>query len=429
LIFSVQEAKGLEYENVILVDFVSGHEAEFREIIAGVTVEDLHQEALRYNRAGDKSDKDAEIYKFYINSFYVAVTRAIKNIYIFERLSAHPALQLLQMQETKAEISVKETKSTREEWLNEARRLEEQGKYEQAEQIRAKYLGYEYLSPEQLEVVKTLALDPAKKESEVKRERKQLFQYAIHHRQYDWVDALAKLQFQRAILFMKEIRAERREYEKHLRLGDKFKVESVIQKYGVDFTCEGGASGLMMALQYGQAEIALDLVNKGASLTLADNSSRLAMDWLLASYIKNKRSNQKQFANEQTLIRCWRQVCPPAIEYEYGKRRFRVGSHSMLFFLIVLIRNTADSQPSKAKVVFNGGQETVVTGAFNMTELEQFAAMMPDEILPPYRKKRTYINSIMALHEKEKPSPYCKAAFLRVERGWYVLNPHLEMGK
>jgi homoserine kinase len=98
----------------------------------------------------------------------------------------------------------------------------------------------------------------------------------------------------------------------------------------------------------------------------------------------------------------------------------------MLFFLIVLIRNTADTQPTKARVVFNAGQETVVTGAFNMTELEQFAAMMPDEILPPYRKKRTYINSIMAMHEKERPSPYCKAAFVRVKRGWYVLNPQIK---
>ena len=425
LIFSVQEAKGLEYENVILVDFISGHEAEFREIIAGVTVEDLQQEELRYNRAGDKNDKDAEIYKFYINSFYVAVTRAIKNIYIFERLSAHPALQLLQMQETKDEISVKETKSTREEWLDEAQRLEKQGKHEQAEQIRAKYLGYEYLSPEQLEAVKTSALDPARKEAEVKKERKQLFQYAIHHRRYDWVDALAKLQFQRAILFMKEIRAERRDYEKHLRLGNKSKVESAIRKYGVDFTCDGGASGLMMALQYGQTELALDLVGKGASLTLADNSSRLAADYLIASYIKYKRSNQKhlQLASEQTLIRCWNRVCPPAIEYEYNNRRFRIGSHSMLFFLIILMRNTADDQPVRAKIVFPDGSEEHIGGTFDMTELEQFAAMIPDEILPPYRKKRTYINSIMALNEREKSSLYGKEAFLRVKRGKYSLNP------
>jgi hypothetical protein len=427
LIFSVQEAKGLEYENVILVDFISGSEAEFREIITGVTVDDLRQEELHYNRAGDKNDKDAEIYKFYINSFYVAVTRAIKNIYIFERLSNHPALKLLQMQETKAAINVKETKSTREEWLNEARRLEEQGKYEQAEKIRAKYLGYEYLSPEQLETVRTLALDPAKKETEVKRERKQLFQYAINHRQYDWVEALAKLQFQRAMLYMKELRVERREYEKHLRLGNKSGVEYIIQKYGVNFICDEGASGLMIALQYGQTELAFYLIDQGISITCVDNECRLALDYMFTSFIKNKRSNQKQshLANEQTLIRCWSKVCPPVIEYEYDNRLFRVSSHSMLFFLMRLMYNASDGNITKTKLVTADGQHELVTGSFNMYQLEQSVAMIPDEVLPPYRKKRSYINSIMALHERNKQSPYCKAAFLRIERGWYVLNPDI----
>jgi hypothetical protein len=431
LIFSVQEAKGLEYENVILMDFVSSNESEFREIIAGVTVEDLQQDELRYNRAGDKNDKDAEIYKFYINSFYVAVTRAIKNIYIFEKLSTHPVLKLLQMQETKAEISVKETKSTREEWLNEARRLEEQGKHEQAEQIRAKYLGYEYISQEQLETIKTLALDSAKKEAEVKKERKQLFQYAINHQQYEWVDALAKLQFQRAILYMKELRAERREYEKNIRLGNKVKVESIIQKYGIDFSCEGGVSGLMMALQYGQTDLAIEMINKNASHNRLDSTSRHAVDYLLTSYIKNKRLNQKQsqLADENTLMSCWSKICPVCIEYEYNNRKFRIGSHSMLFFLILLMRNASDTQSSKVKIIRQENEDTqeeYLLGTFNMSQLEQFAAMMPDEILPKYRKKRTYINSIMALHEKGKPSPYCKATFYRVERGVYILNPQID---
>jgi hypothetical protein len=95
----------------------------------------------------------------------------------------------------------------------------------------------------------------------------------------------------------------------------------------------------------------------------------------------------------------------------------------MLFFLILLLRNTADSQSSKVKVLT---REEYTTGTFNMTDLEQFAAMMPDEILPRYRKKRTYINSIMAMNERDKPSPYCKAAFRRVERGVYIMNPLLQ---
>lgn len=53
--------------------------------------------------------------------------------------------------------------------------MEEQGKHEQAEQIRARYLNYEYISPEQLEQIKLLALDPAKKEHEVKKKENNCF--------------------------------------------------------------------------------------------------------------------------------------------------------------------------------------------------------------------------------------------------------------
>ena len=425
LIFSIQEAKGLEYENVILTDFVSSHEAEFREITAGVSSEDLKQEELIYNRAGNKHDKDAEVYKFYINSFYVAVTRAVKNIYIFEQLANHPVLQLLQIQENKEGIQVSEAKSSKEEWLDEARRLEEQGKYEQAEQIRAKYLGYEYLSPEQLAIVCERALNPALKEAEVKRERKQLFQYAIHHHRYDWVEALAKLQFQRAILYMKEVRADRKEYEKNLRLGNKAKVQSTIQKYGIDFTVENNASGLMIALYHGQAEVALHLLSQGASTSLCDNSKRLALDYLLAAYLKNKKSKYKQtqLADEQTLIHCWEKTCPQALVYESENRQFRAGSHSMLFFLILLMRNTPETQRA---IRLEKGEIAKECLYFTMDDLSDYCALIPDEILPPYRKNRSYINSIMALNEVLKESPYCKEAFMRVQRGVYILNPEAD---
>jgi len=78
LVFSIHEAKGLEYENVILVNFVSRHETEFLEIIRGVSQDDLVKDEFQYNRSANKEDKEAEIYKFYINSLYVAITRAVK---------------------------------------------------------------------------------------------------------------------------------------------------------------------------------------------------------------------------------------------------------------------------------------------------------------------------------------------------------------
>ena len=426
LIFSIYEAKGLEYENVIITDFISSNEKEFREITSGLTTDDLKKEDLQYNRAADKHDKDAEVYKFYINSLYVAITRAVKNVYIFEHLADHPVLRLLQLQENKVGIQVSESKSSKEEWLEEARRLEIQGKYEQAEQIRAKYLGYEYLSPEELEIVRERALNPELKESEVKRERKQLFSYAVHHHRYDDIEALSRLQFQRAILYMKELRTDRKEYEKNVRLGIKQKVQTITKKYGIDFTIEDDVTGLMMALKYGQSDVATDLISQGASPTLLDKSQRLAADYLIDSYLKNKRSKQKQpqMADEQTLTRCWDKIRPQALVYEYDNRQFRAGSHSMLFYLIILLRNATDSSyylPNKDKTLPN-------TLVFTMDDIIKYASMLPDEILPPYRKKRSYLNSIMALNELNKESHYSKAAFQRVAWGKYALNSKMVFG-
>ena len=423
LIFSIQEAKGLEYENVILLNFISSNEAEFREIIKGVTPHDLLKEELVYNRAGDKTDKDAEIYKFYINSFYVAITRAIKNIYIFEKHAKHPAIQLLQMQETIEQIKVKEVKSTTEEWLAEAKRLEEQGKYEQAEQIRAKYIGYEYLSAEQLEVILTLALDPDKKENEVKKERKQLFQYAVAHQRYDWVEQLANLQFQRAILLTKEVKRDRKEYAKVVRLGRKPDAMQYIKKYGVDFTeNEAGASGLMIAIQYAQTEMITDFLKLSANIKFKDNSGRTVVDYLIIQFYRNGSKKE----SVQLLKKYWKLLSPIKIDFEVSNKQLQTNSHSMLYFLIVFVRAMQELHWRKA-IYMKGTPEEKRLACFSMDDFEKYLNLIPDEILPVYRKKRSYINSVLSSNEFNRSGfSNCKMAFMRVDRGIYTINAEIK---
>jgi len=426
LIFSVQEAKGLEYENVILINFISDSEAEFREIIKGVTTADLQKDDLVYNRAGDKHDKDAEVYKFYINSLYVAITRAVKNIYIFEKQPGHPALQLLQMQENKQEVKVAETKSTTDEWLAEAHRLEEQGKLEQAEQIRAKYLGYEYLSAEQLEEIRQKALDPSKKEHEVKKERKQLFQYAVTHQRYDWVEQLAQLQFQRAMLLMKELKQDRKEYARNIRLGRKKEAFVFVKKYGIDFRVEeAGLTGLMLAVQHTQDDIINEYIGQHASILQKDNSGHLAVDHLLALYINNVTLKKPQAISSVPLLRFWKILSPNSISFETFNRQFQANSHSMVYFLFIMMRCLHEMHPRKA--VFQKGKPDEKTlSCFTMDDMVRYAGVIPDVILPPYRKNRQYINSVLSSNEISRAEfPNCKMAFSRVERGVYVINPEI----
>lgn len=428
LIFSVQEAKGLEYENVILANFISNHEEEFKEIIKGVTVESLAQEELHYSRASDKHDKDGEIYKFYINSFYVAITRAVRNIYLFESKINHPILELLQLSEAKSDIQVVQVKSSREEWLEEARRLKEQGKFEQAEQILAKYLGYEYLSPERLESICQLALDPFKKENEVKKERKQLFDYAVHHQRFDWIEQLAKLQLQRAVVFMKEVRQHRKEYAKNVRLGRLQEAMVTFKKFGIDFTTDEGITGLMLALYHDQKALAAELMKQGASLQKRDNNDNSASHYLLQGYYKKIIHKQQQVTSLDTLKLFWYTTRPSVIKYEIVGRGHQVNGHSMLYYLVTLMQAMQDLQPNK--VEFKSVEvenKRKVLGAFHVNDFLKFAEYMPEEILPEYRKKRPYINAVLATSEiSQGDKSFCKYLFKRIQRGWYVINPDIK---
>jgi len=135
LLFSIKEAKGLEYENVILVNFISTERASFEEIINGVSREDLDGN-LEYMRGRDKTDKSLEVYKFFINSLYVAVTRAVQRLYLIESDTGHPLFRLLGIQNARDNVTVEVKQSSLEEWQSEAHRLELQGRQEQADEIR-----------------------------------------------------------------------------------------------------------------------------------------------------------------------------------------------------------------------------------------------------------------------------------------------------
>lgn len=427
LLFSIQEAKGLEYENVILLNFISANPEEFKEIINGVNASSLQGDTLHYARPADKSDKDAEIYKFYINSLYVAITRSVKNIYLFEKYVTHPALGLLALKETKKPLQVAEQKSDKQEWLEEARRLDEQGKYEQAEQIRAKYLGYEYISPEQLEQIKILALDPAKKEAEVKKERKQLFQYALTHDKVSWISQLAKLQFQRAMQYMKERRQDAKEYTKNCRLGNKGEVKRVIEKYSADFAVpDTGITGLMIALHHGQDSIADMLLQSKAGINISSAEGLLPVDFLLQGYFKNVIYRHTYVAGKNTLLKYWYVVKPVSVTAQVQRKRLDIGSHSMAFFLLVCLRCMHQDMPLKVKVQYKEeAKPEYMAGVFSIDDVMRFAVCMPDEILPVYRKQRQYVNSVLSLHEVQRDSPYNKKLFARVERGKYIINPEI----
>ncbi len=101
----------------------------------------------------------------------------------------------------------------------------------------------------------------------------------------------------------------------------------------------------------------------------------------------------------------------------------------MLFFLLIAMRTKEATQPNKIQITWppEANRKEVITGTFSMDDMEAIATLMPDEILPSYRKNRSYINSILAGNEvSRKEYPGCKMVFERVKRGWYILNQNIK---
>ncbi len=140
LLFSVLESKGLEYENVILFRLVSSERKLFAELADGIRPEDLAVDTLEFARAHDKADRSSEAYKFFINALYVAITRAVKNVWLVEDDAAHPLLSLLNIPFDGQPLAGAVRQATVEDWQREAHRLEAHGKLEQLEAIRSSVL-------------------------------------------------------------------------------------------------------------------------------------------------------------------------------------------------------------------------------------------------------------------------------------------------
>ncbi|MFK4785525.1 UvrD-helicase domain-containing protein [Fusobacterium sp. MFO224] len=123
-IFTIEEIKGLEYEDIICFNVISKNLWAWEKIFS-------------------KKVKLDQRYRKYFNLFYVGITRAIKNLVIMEEeISDNPLLLKLKEvfslekddSDVVKEIIGKKAESTKEEWLEEGKKLYKLEKIKEAEE-------------------------------------------------------------------------------------------------------------------------------------------------------------------------------------------------------------------------------------------------------------------------------------------------------
>jgi len=412
LVFAVQEAKGLEYDSVILYGFVAGAEKAFREVAAGVDPDELEREELTYARAKDKHDKSLEIYKFYINALYVSVTRAVRNIHLVEADHGHPLLQLLQFDRCTGEVAVEAEESSLEEWQREASRLERQGKEEQARDIRDRILHEQPVPWTVLDRNGFAELRERALASNDKKLRLEATEYAWLHHHRPTLNQLAEQGFKPAR--QSEDKARAQIFQNRFLGYDSNNAPMALKaadKYGVDHRTRFNLTSLMVAAQIGNSTLAQRLLDRGADPALRANNGFTALHFALEQAVRDKRFAQHRIARLYPLLE------PQSVSVQTEGRLIKLDQRLMETFLLHLItamfyRHLGPAQTNEA---------------FTAGDLAQWVEHLPDSVLAPRRKRRQYISSVLAKNEINREDRYNRHLFVRIRRGHYVVNPRLRL--
>jgi hypothetical protein len=446
LIFSVLDVKGLEYETVVLFGLVSGEPKTFEDLIDGVADHALEgEEPLRYARGKDKTDKSVEAYKFLINALYVALTRALSRVIVVEPSGAPPVLRvwdLLGVPLRKELPSLDADVSTLQDWQREARKLELQGKSEQASAIHATILKTQPV-PWSVATAQKLdeLVDKALNKGEVfKSAKQQVFEIAAFHDDAPMALRMNKLGYQPKALpstpalsleqqrhdhFARHVRAERaRTVPAAYKVTNLREILGQVDRHGLEHRTPMGVTPLMQAVIARNVPLATELVRRGASLATRDLYGRTAAGWCLAGVlfsagpvIVDVEWAKGGFAELFEL------VAPPEVSLEVGppaRRRLvklarRQGEYLIWLFVEALFRPHA--------YVNEQGRYF----GLEASELVALFEAMPDSILQPNRKKRTYVNGVLARSEVDSTYATSRQLWQREARGVYVPAPGLAL--
>ncbi|MGH6637899.1 MAG: ankyrin repeat domain-containing protein, partial [Polaromonas sp.] len=394
----------------------------------------------------DKTDRSLELFKFYVNALYVALTRAVDQLLLVESDTGHPLLQLLDLRTAEALTLAQAQTSSQQEWAQEARRLELQGKQEQADAIRQNVLktqkpNWPVWDEAALQELLPKALQPVQISN---KPRQALLDYALWHGQSGWVhglvaasrfepalqiaqamDAASHHRFypvaaaQEAAKFIPKKVAVVAERQRQPYAGRAFKeVLRQCDQFGVDHRTYFNATPLMLAAQCGNVPLVEALLERGADPRVRDHYGHSAWDCALERFLDDPAHTQHHLDALYPLL------SPPVLDVQTGARLIRLERHQGEYWLLGLM--LASYKKLYSQAVPNPQVQRNLKG-FCADHLMRHTERLPDSVLRPERRRRTYFNGVLAraeVHSSYQPS---RQLWLRSQNGYYTFNPELQL--
>ncbi|WP_298290559.1 ankyrin repeat domain-containing protein [Thiomonas sp.] len=442
LVFSVHEAKGLEYSHVILFQLVSGQRGAYAELCEGVTADALQVEELAWSRARDKTDKSLELFKFYINALYVAVTRAVESVTLVESDVRHPLFGLLGLQEKASVGGLARTESTRQEWEMEARKLALQGKEEQARAIRDTFLASKPVpwTPWTRAFIEDLLPKALDRRQPSNKPRQALLDYALWHGQHRWIERLAtEAGFAQArsiapdgVYPVRESRIRVPEWDRQADFAQRAWLatrQRLLQPYsgsaikdmlrqcdvhGIDHRTPTGATVLMMAAKAGNLALVDALLARGADPAVRDEFGHDA--WLFAL---SRAIDDPAFA-QRALGPLIDRIAPSALDVQTDGRLVRLEHGQAEYWILSLMLAGLKTLSSRATP--KSLPPYKYARGFFADMLLDVLLNLPESVWPAHRRKRSHVNQVLARAEVQSNYRPARRLWTRTTNGHYVPN-------
>lgn len=415
LVFSIQECKGLEYENIILFNLISSDLEAYTAICENISPDNLDK-PFNYSRNKDKSDKSLEVLKFFINALYVACSRAEKNLYIIETQTNNILLKTIAPElRVSSPCHIQQRASSEEDWRQEAQRLEKSGNTEQAQTIRESVLN---ISTPNWPVYAGAHIGTLYDNAILHGDKKAklaLFEYALVYEDHRARNALMAINYKPAFDPFKGLDQLNKKYYLAYLLNKPDAIQNLINRWGTDYRSPFNQTPLMIAAWLGKPDIIEMLLNAGANPWLVNNKGLLAFQIALEKACLDGKYSTLYFSDIYSLLRANKIV----LRIDANRCQFQ---HNELEFFVLHIM---------IALFYRLLPEQMISGfpGYSATAIAEIVKHLPEDVLPPLAKDKDAISLILKDYSNQSRHYSSKKPqlFIATSDYDYMLNPQLRL--